>query len=220
MIRTYLYVILISLVMVGCNNAENDKKSGQKGENPDQGISDTAGENSNTAEALIEEIPKLDKKDFRKAGWGMSMATVKLTEADDPVSEADSAIMYNRQIGGMKALLGYLFVDDKLIKGKYMFHESHVDPNKYITDYSALKKALEKKFGKAKRENQIWANDLYTKFPADWGKAVELGYLTYVSHWETKNTEISLLLKGENYKIDLWLEYKSKKLADLEKKVK
>jgi len=219
MIRTYLYIILIGLVMVGCNNPDAGKKTEQNSENPGQDISETPDNNSNTAEALAEEIRKLDKKDFRKAGWGMPKDTVKLTEADDPASEEDSAIIYKCKIAGMNALLGYVFVDDKLIKGKYMFNQPHVDPNKYITDYNDLKKALEKKFGKAKKERQIWANDLYTKFPAEWGKAVELGYLTYLSAWNTKNTEITLVLKGGN-KIDLWLEYKSKRLANLEKKIK
>jgi hypothetical protein len=60
---------------------------------------------------------------------------------------------------------------------------------------------------------------LYAKIPAEWGKALSLGYLTYLSYWDTKNTEISLLLKGEDSKIDFWLEYKSKALANLEEKV-
>jgi len=204
--------------MVGCNNSDTAKKPGQKSVDADQNISDTAGKNTNPEELLMKEIQTISKRDFRKATWGMPRAKVKLTEADDPISEDDSAVIYSRKIAGMDALMGYVFVDDKLIKAKYMFQQPHSDSNAYITDYNNLKKALEKKYGKAKAERVVWSNDLYTKITAEWGKALELGYVTFISYWETKNAGISLSLKGENYKIDLWLEYKSKALANLEKK--
>jgi hypothetical protein len=205
--------------MVGCNDPDTAKKLEQKSENVDQGLSGTASKTSNSAEALMKEIQTIAKSDFRKAKWGMPRNKVKLTEADDPIGENDSDIIYSRKVAGMDALMGYVFVEDKLVKAKYMFQQQHSDSNAYITDYNNLKKALETKYGKAKREKALWSNDLYTNIPAEWGEALSLGYLTYLSYWNTKNTQISLLLKGENYKIDFWLEYKSRALANLEEKV-
>jgi len=219
MFRAYLYIIVISLVMVGCNDPDTAKKLEQKSENVDQSLSDTTSKNFNSAEALMKEIQTIAKRDFRKANWGMPRNKVKWTEADDPIGENDSDIIYSRQFAGMDALMGYVFEEDKLVKAKYMFQQQHSDLNDYITDYNNLKKALEKKYGKAKMEKALWSNGLYMKIPAEWGKALSLGYLTYLSYWNTKNTQISLLLKGENSKIDLWLEYKSTALANLENKV-
>jgi hypothetical protein len=219
MFRAYLYIIVISLVMVCCNDPDTAKKLEQKSENLDQSLSDMTSRNSNSAEALMKEIQTIAKRDFRKANWGMPRDKVKWTEADDPIGEKDSAIVYSRQFAGMDALMGYVFEEDKLVKAKYMFQQQHSDLNDYITDYNNLKKALEKKYGKAKREKTLWSNGLYMKIPAEWGKALSLGYLTYLSYWDTKNTQISLLLKGEDSKIDFWLEYKSKALANLEEKV-
>jgi hypothetical protein len=218
MIRAYWYIVVIGLVVVGCNNPDTAKNQEQRGGDVDQIISDTANKSLNTEEALIKEIQTIAKKDFRKAAWGMPIATVKLTEADDPTSEDDSAIIYSRKIAGMDAFIGYIFVENKLVRAKYMFHQQHSDFNKYITDYNNLKNAIEKKYGKAQKERAIWSNDLYTNIPAQHGIALSLGYLTYLSFWNTKNTEITMTLKGENSKIDLWLEYKSKALANLEKK--
>lgn len=217
MIRAHWYIIVIGLVMVGCNNPDSAKKLEQKSETVDQNGSDTTSKNSKTEEALMKELQTIGKRDFRKTTWGMPKATVKLTEADDPNSEEDSAIIYTRQVAGMDAFLGYVFADDKLVRAKYMFHQQHSDLNEYITDHNNLKKALEKKYGKAKKERAIWSNDLYTKIPAQWGIALGFGYLTYISVWSTKNTEISLTLKGKDNKIDLWLEYRSKAMSKLEK---
>jgi hypothetical protein len=210
MIRTCFYILIFSLALSGCNNADTGKNSGQKGGNAGQVVSDTAGEGSRPEEALFKEIQAIAKRDFRNATWGMPRSEVVLTEADDPASEDESAIIYSRNVAGMNAIIGYLFEDDRLVKAKYMFRQQHSDFNQYITDYKNLKAALEKKYGKAHKQRDIWSNDLYTNIPAEWGKAVSLGYLTYLSYWSIKKTEITLMLGGENEKIDLWLEYKSK----------
>jgi len=141
---------------------------------------------------------------------------VKLTEPDDPKSEEDSAMIYSRKVAGMDVLIGYIFVEDKLVRAKYMFHPLHDDLNAYITDQNNIKKALEKRYGKSAKERTIWRNELYTNIPSQWGIALGQGYVTFLSLWDEPKTEITLTLKGENSKIDLWLEYKSKALAKLE----
>ena len=219
MIRIFSFIMAISLLAAGCDKPDNRKNPEQDSGNVEQGVSDSSSESSNPEEALLKEIQTIAKRDFRKAVWGMPRSEVVLTEADDPTSEDDSALIYSRKVAGMRTLIGYLFVEDKLVKAKYMFHQQHSEFDQYITDYNNLKKALEKKYGKAQKERDIWSNDLYTNIPAEWGKAVSLGYLTRLSYWSIKNTEITLTLKGKDEKIDLWLEYKSKTLANLMKKI-
>jgi hypothetical protein len=195
MIRTCMYVIAISLAMAGCTDTA--KKPGDD---------------------LAQENEMLGTKDFRNATWGMSKVEVKSTEEDKPSDEIDSAMIYSRQILGMNALTGYLFAEDKLVRAKYMFHQQRGSTNDYIDDYNNLKKVLLKKYGKAKSDKTTWIKDVYKNSPADWGYALDHGYVTYLSYWETKNTRITLSLQGENYKINLWLEYKSRALAGLEQK--
>jgi uncharacterized lipoprotein YehR (DUF1307 family) len=210
MLRTCLCIIFITLVLTGCGKKEAAKNPEQ--ENAGQSVADTA----SVQDALIKEVQTIAKRDFRKTTWGMDKKTVKLTEPDDPKSEEDSAMIYSRNIAGMDVLIGYIFVQDKLVRAKYMFHPKHDDLNDYITDQNNIKKALEKRYGKAARERTIWSNDLYSKIPSQWGIALGQGYVTFLSLWDTPKTEITLTLKGENSKIDLWLECKSKSLAKLE----
>jgi len=167
-------------------------------------------------DALDKEIQVMAEKDFRRMTWGMDMKTVKSTEPGAPKSEEDSAMIYSRKVAGMDAALGYVFAENKLVRARYMFHQQHEKYDSYIADYNNLKSALEKQYGKAVKERAIWKNDLYRKIQSQWGIALGEGYVTFITLWETPNTDISLTLKGDNGKIDLWLEYKSKALAKLE----
>jgi hypothetical protein len=210
MIRAFLIIILISFILAGCN-----KKDSNNPEEEQQAFSTMTG--AQIQDALDKEIQAIAKRDFRKTNWGMDKKTVKLTEPDDPKSEEDSAMIYSRKVAGMDVHIGYIFVEDKLVRAKYMFHQQHEGPDAYITDYDNIKKALEKRYGKAAKDRKIWKNSLYTKIPSQWGIALGLGYVTFLSSLDTPKTEITLTLKGEDSKIDLWLEYKSKALAKLEK---
>ncbi len=158
--------------------------------------------------------------DFRKTTWGMSKSQVKATEAGVPNSEDESVLMYSSRISGMNALVIYIFAENKLVRAKYLFTEEHSNRNDYITDYNSLKEALGKKYGKIKNEETVWRNDLYRDDFSQWGFAVSLGHLIYYSQWNTENTNISLVLSGENYDIKLAAEYTSKALEKLEEKVR
>lgn len=210
MVRTCFIIILICFALAGCGRKEAANNPEQ--EDAVQSVSDGA----TIEDALIKEIQTIGKRDFRKTTWGMDKKTVKLTEPDDPKSEEDSAMIYSRKVAGMDVLIGYIFVEDKLVRAKYMFHPQHDDLNAYITDQNNIKKALEKRYGKSAKERAIWRNELYTNIPSQWGIALGQGYVTFLSLWQTPKTEITVTLKGDNGKIDLWLEYKSKALAKLE----
>jgi hypothetical protein len=208
MIRVYLCILIIFLALGGCkakNSSEPEK------------VSEITNKTFSSEEDLAKEIQTMGKRDFRKTTWGMDKATVKLTEPDDPTSENDTSLIYSRQVAGMRALMGYVFVDDKLVRAKYMFRPQHPDLNVYITDHDTLEKVMVKKYGKPKKERTIWANDLYTNSPSQWGFALGEGYVTFISYWETPKSEITLTMQGKDNKIDFWLEYKSKVLGKLEK---
>jgi hypothetical protein len=208
MIRTFIFIISVSFILAGCNKKTSN--------NPEEGQAVSTMTSAEVQDALDKEIQAIAKRDFRKTNWGMDKNTVKLTEPDDPKSEEDSAMIYSRKVAGMDVLIGYIFAQDKLVRAKYMFHQEHEGSDPYIADYDNLKKAMEKKYGKAKKDKKIWKNELYTKIPSQWGIALSLGYVTFLSYWDTPKTEITLTLKSEESKIDLWLEYKSKAFAKLE----
>lgn len=159
--------------------------------------------------------------DFRKTKWGFSRKKVQESEKMTPIIDTTNILGYETPIAGMKCLIGYIFVNNKLTRAKYVFEEKHSNENDYIVDYHNLRDILNKKYGKSTSQSDgIWRDDLYKDDIQKWGFAVSLGDLYYFSDWQTQKTDIDLMLSGENYKISLVVEYDSKQFKGLEKKVK
>jgi len=155
---------------------------------------------------------------FRTSNWGASISEVKSNEKLAVIDESSSLLAYKTTISGIETIIGYLFTEGKLTTGRYLVTEEHSNKNDYISDYNTLKDLLEKKYGKPKKDKKIWKNDLYQDDYSQWGFAVSLGHLLYYSTWETDNSEISIILSGENYEIQLMIEFESVELKEFKKK--
>ena len=112
-----------------------------------------------------------------------------------------------------------MFYEETCYIAAYAFNESYVNPNKYIDDFNKIKKILSEKYGEPTNENIIWSNRLYEDDPSEYGFAVSIGHLMYISTWVFPNgSSIIHILSGENYKIEHSLGYLSPKYAEIEKK--
>jgi len=164
------------------------------------------------------------KYDFRKTNWGMSQKQVKVTEDKEPEGEKDTesgwCLGYKTEIGGEDYYCAYYFLEDKLWSCAYAFAGEHTNKNMYIDDYKEIKETLTKKYGKPNNDILVtvnkdeiqWKDDLYKDDESEWGLAISVGHLEYVSAWETSTTKIFLRLAGDNYKIKLAIGYVSKEL--------
>ena len=164
-----------------------------------------------------------DNYDFRKTRWGMSQKEVIKSENIKPecincTGDGSEFLGYRVTVLNKAVLLGYTFVHGKLVMASYALNEKHTNKNDYIEDYKDFKEALIKKYGRPKIDNVDWRNDLYKDSPSDWGLAVSLGQLEYISYWETDSKTIKASLRGDNYEISCWVFYESKKLAHLKEK--
>lgn len=172
------------------------------------------------------------KFDFRKANWGMSVEQVKASEDKKPDFEGDIAsgfiLSYEVQIDSKDYYCVYFFLEDKLYNTGYAFSENHTNKNDYIQDYDGLKGLLIKKYGEPNkkrllsiydREEIYWGYELYKDDESNWGLAISVGELSYVSIWETPTTEIELILDGDNYEISLRIVYISKELEEWSNKI-
>lgn len=160
------------------------------------------------------------KYDFRKTNWGMSKEQVKATEDKKPLDEDNNGFFYQINIDSMDFYCVYQFLEDKLYQGTYLFFGKHTNENDYIYDYENLKETLTKKYGQPKSDKIVWGNDLYKSDKQEWGLAISIGHLAYTASWETLNTEIGLMLSGDNYKINLAILYFSKELKEWAKQIK
>lgn len=157
----------------------------------------------------------IDEFHFRKTNWGMSKRQVKTTESLQIEEESDDVLVYGGQLLGRNAFIVFLFVNGKLARGRYVISQEHSNLTDFITDYDALRNSLMKKYGEPEQSQTVWKNELYKDDPSEWGDAISYGHLVYYSTWENSETIVSLILCGENYEIQLTIEYESKELKPL-----
>jgi hypothetical protein len=165
---------------------------------------------------------------FRKTLWGMSKGQVKKTEENEFIKEekggGDAAgldfLSYKADVGGTNSVIVYYFAKDSLTRARYIVLASHSDYNLYIDDYIKIKNNLTEKYGAPARDQEIWSNNLYKDDASKSGMAVAAGHLAYVAEWYPIETAIQLLLRGDNFKLSLTVEYSSDKLRDFEEKVR
>ena len=143
---------------------------------------------------------------------------VKSSEPLDVAKEDENLLGYETTVIGKDVFVVYFFIDNQLVSARYLLAESHTNRNDFITDYNDFKEILTKKYGKPKQDESLWKNDLYKDDYSDWGFAISLGHLTYLSSWETQDTEIINILMGDNFDISCIVEYSSKNLKEIEKK--
>ena len=158
--------------------------------------------------------------DFRRTNWGMTKAKVKAVESADLHFNEPEELYYKTTVGTLTAIIQYKFIQTKLVRAFYLFRERHTNKNDFIHDYENIKEILTKEYGAPIVDNTIWHKDLYKDSRQEWGFAVNLGHLVFETKWETQKTIIAHSLRGQNYKINHGISYKSKKLAYLIEKRK
>lgn len=156
------------------------------------------------------------QKAFRNTSWGDSKLVVRNCENSIFQDEDPNTLWYSGQIGGHPCVILYLFVEDKLVRAKYILQEDHSNLNRHIDSFFDIKSNLEKKYGKATTDDVVWHNDLYQKDQQEWGFAISLGHLTCYSEWNAGETLVNIAMDGENHSVMVSVEYISKALVHLE----
>lgn len=151
--------------------------------------------------------------DFRQTRWGMTKAEVRAVETAKPTADADndSYLLYHDSVAHLPCLVGYVFDHDRLVRALYVVDPQPADANSYISDYGLLKRLLTRKYGQPDEDQEVWSNDLYKNHPAEYGKAVGLGFLKRFTDWKTGTTEIDIFLTGKDSKVTLSVDYSAAK---------
>ena len=127
----------------------------------------------------------LSQNDFRKMNWGESPEILKEKYSEINFVKEDvmgsTAFTHEDIIGGTKANVIYLFVDDKFYAGTYMFSYgsySSKSQTDRLKDFNLISEKLEKY--DMTRED-VWINDTYKNRPNSLGHAL---YMEHVSLFE------------------------------------
>jgi hypothetical protein len=178
--------------------------------------------------------------DFRKVTWGMTQAEVLATEPDRPAevlhSKGEVIVRYDAvRAPELTGRLIYIFVDDKLVRAKYVSSAEHAEQNDFIADFRAAEPILMEKYGKPTAERAVWEDDLYQQerlpyldqdraLPADIlpsdqhaGLSISLGNLRLITQRRNARTKITHALTGGDSRIVHQIEYRSVELEALER---
>lgn len=162
------------------------------------------------AKTETEQARKPDEFDFKQTRWGMSKPEVKSTETGEIILEKDDMIVYKGGLAGLFCNVFYFFDQNKLVKGKYHFTEQHENKNDHIAEFQTLKTHLIETYGQPVDEKIVWKKETHKQDREKRGLAVSLGHLTYSAGFQAPDTDINLLLSGENALINLAVEYRER----------
>lgn len=157
--------------------------------------------------------------DFKSFYWGDSKETVMAVEGTPMLENELTAInaeyiAYEATAVGLDAALAYYFCDDGLFTVRYILAESHSNDSLYIDDYETFKSALTKKYGEPYIDLEDWENDSKKEYYADnKGDALNYGYLTYFTVFETDTSYIAMEMSADNYEITTSVTYESKEIT-------
>jgi hypothetical protein len=169
--------------------------------------------------------------DFRKAVWGMTQAQVKAMESGTPDTSSENDGERNIQyrgvrLGGLAGRAIYVFVNDRLVRAKYLFGTEHTELNDFIRDFRSVEPLLVEKYGKPAMDRAIWEDDSTQLEPKSYldqdratagsilpsdplvGLAVSLGHLRVFTQWNASRTKITHSLTGQDHLIAHQVEYR------------
>ena len=193
------FIISIFVISTGCN--QNYSTNYQQQGSTEQAVATKkVNENAN----------------LRNVSWGMTMSDVQDAEKEaEFIGKFDDNLLYKTSVNGLDFKLGYYFIDDKLYNAAYILDETHTSENQYISDYENLKAILTEKYGIPNIDKVIWKDDLYKDNQNDWGFAVSIGDLAYLTQWQSHETKIGIFLAGDNYDVALGIVYDSNELSPI-----
>ncbi len=152
---------------------------------------------------------------FRNAKWGMKKSEVKKLEEAQLKEGGSSGLLYIGTISDLDCGILYRFVEDKLVLGMYGITEIHFDPNEYIDDFDRFRTILTQKYGLPITEEAKWKTEESERDYGNLGYEILKGNLVMGCVWELPKTKILLLIKKDEFSINLTLTYSSVKLQDL-----
>lgn len=140
----------------------------------------------------------------------MTQTEVINSEKSKPIANQNNKLLFLTNITNRDSILFYSFQNNNTLESAGYIFNIHSDMNDYIQEYKDIKELLIKKYGQPKVSKLDWKNDLFKYEPLSWNLAVSIGDLQLTSIWETENTQISLSLFGDNFKVTLGIMYKDK----------
>ena len=138
----------------------------------------------------------LAETDFRNVTWGMSQEEIIEVEGT-PVESSDKKLIYNIEISGVDLVLVYEFIEDILVKSKFVNNENYMDDSHYYDDYKTLNNSLERVHGNPNEEIANWDMEMMEAMYSE-KLGFQIGVVEFVTTWEKERMRVIHVLTKED----------------------
>lgn len=195
--------LLIGMILLSsCGNSDTENSSTDSVNNEIENTEENNDleENQETKPIIEEEdIEERENTTFRNSIWGDSMETVKKYENAKLAEQDSDTLLYTDTLLGMSVNVLYYFDNDKLFETGYIIDENYSNGGQYLQSYNNLKKSLTEIYGEPATSEPIkYETDDLIELAGE-SKALEYGYIAYMTSWNTDKTLIKLALFYQNY---------------------
>ncbi len=145
--------------------------------------------------------PVAKSSDFRGFVWGVSKAEVRKYEKAAFYQEKGDRLYFLEHPSKKDVMrkIRYDFTGDILTSARYEFEDLHfTSPNQAVDFYDDVRRHISKIKGPFEKEEFIWRDPTYKRYPQFWPRAVRMGDLVMKTFWSGANaTDMSLTLRYE-----------------------
>jgi len=167
-------------------------------------------------------IPSVCEAGFQATEWLDSPQEVirkqKIPKAERSWSEGTLSILaHSTRFTGEEALVGYIFVEKKLVRVSVIFTETYIQKLKLLRRFDSMERKLTRVYGEPDSDDTVWSGDLYRDDPDQYGMAVVTGDLMFRTLRTKSGLNILHILDGGNFKANHRLAYYTDETFEIEK---
>jgi len=157
---------------------------------------------------------------FGGVPWGSSRDQVIAAMGKQPTFTDNHTVVFDDHISEMPVHAIFLFADNQLTRGKYIFTTRHPAENTYLEEFGDIEKILARKYGEPAVSDTTWNNNMFKYVYKDYGLAVSLGHMSMLAGWKIGCVKLSHTLSGGNGQIQHGMEYYHLKMQSIEENAK
>ena len=152
---------------------------------------------------------------YKNAKWGMTKEHVKNSFPDMVFKDEGGMTYFLSKIASEDVMVGFDFVKDKLYLVFIGIQVKTTNKDLYIGKFDKFEELLIKKYGKPDQRARRGSTNSFTS-DVD---AISMGEGVYFDTWKTLESEVSLLLTGDNFELNLGIRYQSIELGKEKEKL-
>ncbi len=150
-----------------------------------------------TRELSAQEQALIDQKFLgvlRGFVWGLPPTIILEHEEGTFMGEDKGALFYLDYIRGLKATIGYEFLNNKLWRARIFIEKKYTNMQHRLDDLLIIQADLTKRYGKPVKEEFKWVKATDKNFPESWGWAIYRSELFITVVWQDEETEVTAYL--------------------------